>query len=437
MKISSEESAPSFYQPFIRSLEESASQQQPLADRSAQIRRLLDGAASEAVQQLLPKDVRSRDGIFFSGHKLAERAVGLLADRLAKGCSVHEPACGAGDLLIAAARKLPLRESLDHTLHQWGVWLSGCDLHADFAVSTKLRLLLLAMFRHAERGDQIAPRALTSLDFPNIVQGNYFERSGPENSSCLISNPPFGHVTASGTCQWSSGRVQLAAVFVERMIERAVAGQQMSIILPDVLRSGSRYRRWRNWVSSRSSSLAIEPFGRFSENTDVDVFILFMTKSEIQGDAVEDWTPRNNTGYLKLGDLVEIRNGPLVPHRHKGGPWVPYLAVANAPAYGETEVTARRRFSGTLFSPPFIVIRRTSNPADRNRIVTTIVTGKDKVAVENHLIVLKPLRGGLTACRKICSFLKGPEATGWINEHIRCRHITIEALNGMPLTFEA
>src|SRR3546814_13351615 len=60
------------------------------------------------------------------------------------GASVLDPACGAGDLLIACARSLPILPSLEETLQAWGKRLYGRDIHPELVEVAQYRLALLA-----------------------------------------------------------------------------------------------------------------------------------------------------------------------------------------------------------------------------------------------------------------------------------------------------
>jgi hypothetical protein len=52
--------------------------------------------------------------------------------------------------------------------------------------------------------------------------------------------------------------------------------------------------------------------------------------------------------------------------------------------------------------------------------------------VENHLIVLRPKDGTIGACREVLGILKDERTTRWLNERIRCRHLTVAALDELP-----
>ncbi|WP_238879043.1 N-6 DNA methylase [Achromobacter xylosoxidans] len=402
---------------------------------------LLDGAAGRAAESLIDRRTRARDGIFFSGHALGEKVVRYIGSDECIATPIYDPTCGAGDLLIQAAKFLPLGDSVDMTLKQWGARLFGTDLHQIFVETTKRRLTLLAMYRHKDElpGSEI----LVHSDdyFPNIRVEDFLISKNKFPERCnLLMNPPFLSAPAPSWITWSSGRVQMAGAFLEHAIRKSRPESQVVAILPDVLRSGTRYARWRNMISQYCVIRAVDLYGKFDAVTDVDVFILHLTKRASPKNEADKWPAAEQNvaeTCVPLSQLATVTVGAVVPHRHKKrGPWCHYLDVSNAPAFGETEVHVKRRFAGTVVLPPFLVVRRTSNPADKDRLITTVVTGENPVAVENHLVVIKPLESSLNVCRRLAAALKDPNVRRWLDMKIRCRHLTTTLLKDIPIAPE-
>ena len=148
------------------------------------------------------------------------------------------------------------------------------------------------------------------------------------------------------------------------------------------------------------------------------------------------WWPTSLSRGRRIGDDFDIRVGSVVPHRHpKVGPWRAFLTPSVLPPWGTYKAKAarRRRYRGSTYTPPFVAVRRTSAPSDRKRAVGTIVVGDEPVAVENHLLVLRPRTETLADCRKLLRALSQPETDVWLNDRIRCRHLTVTALTDLPL----
>lgn len=398
---------------------------------------LLDGAAGRAAESLIDKAIRARDGIFFSGHKLAEKVVRHLEKSISDGSPVYDPTCGAGDLLIQAAKLLPLSENVHRTLTRWGEHLLGTDLHRVFVETAKRRLTLLALYRHRKESPGTDLSYGTDDYFPGIRVGDFLcsEIRLPEACNFLM-NPPFVSASGPDWVTWSAGRLQMAGAFFDSAVKKIGVDQHIVAILPDVLRSGTRYARWREMVVRAGEVQALEAYGKFDSATDVDVFVLHFTKRETP--------PREATwptgvvndaeACVPLSHIAQVTVGAVVPHRHPNrGPWCGYLEVSNAPAFGETCVTRKRRFKGTVVRPPFLVVRRTSNPSDKDRLITTVIMGAELVAVENHLIVIKPLSASVEECRRIARELQAPSARAWLDAKIRCRHLTTTAMKELPV----
>ena len=71
------------------------------------IPRIINGQTTLALQHLVPIDVRKEAGIFFTSSNLADKVAYHLAPTLQTGIKLIDPACGAGNLLLACAKHLP------------------------------------------------------------------------------------------------------------------------------------------------------------------------------------------------------------------------------------------------------------------------------------------------------------------------------------------
>ncbi|MFJ3315936.1 N-6 DNA methylase [Herbaspirillum huttiense] len=400
---------------------------------------LLNGAASHALDKLVERKFRSSFGMFFSGQAIASLVASKIKNKLQQGASVADPACGAGDLLLACLEHMPIVK--DKSFAKWGEKIYGLDIHSELAAVTRERIALFATISGI--GDALPDSEQVDWDnyLPSIRANDYFhEPQFVASADCVVMNPPFLDVPAPGKCEWSSGKVQLAGLFMESVVIAAKAGQEIVAILPDVLRSGSRYGKWRKKIAQYAEILEVEVYGRFDAKTDVDVFILHLEKrSQILSEGRE-WktaSKRNDRKSKKIGDCFDVSVGAVVPHRHSNkGAWFPYVDVAGAPRFGETLVEAKLRWDKTATQGPFLVVRRTSSPSDPQRLVTTVILNTEPVAVENHLIVLRPKDSSVETCRRIASYLQKQSVTNWLNKQIRCRHLTTKVIKELRVPVE-
>ena len=201
----------------------------------------------------------------------------------------------------------------------------------------------------------------------------------------------------------------------------------------DVLRSGSRYERWRNMISTLGAIRRERPLGLFDQWADVDVYLLDLLKTrEQKGGGVGISISARKLGGV--GRRFAVHVGPVVPHRHEEiGPEVRYIHARSLPAWGERKrIVEKRKFTGRLFGPPFVAVRRTSRPDGGKRAIATLVLGKGAVAVENHLMVLLPKDGTEDTCRALITRLQSSKTDNWLNRRLRCRHLTTSVLAEMP-----
>jgi hypothetical protein len=348
-----------------------------------------------------------------------------------------DPTCGAGDLLIAAARRLPLNKTLHGTLRNWSKRLSGGDMQPQFISAAKTRLLLLARQRLRLKKVSI-PRATQS--FSQLKTGDALKSSARlKKATVILLNPPFSPTIAPNGCRWASGTVNSAAVFLLSVLKRVRPGTKLIAILPEVLRTGSRYQYWRDEISKVVRIEKIRRYGVFDSSADVDVFIGVFVKRKYEDEEHTSLGWRRKARVRStVSQHFEVAVGPVVPFRHPhAGPWRSYLHPRNAPGWKTIKkIMEKRRFKQPLFKPPFVVIRRTSRPGDKHRAIGSIVVGKRFVAVENHLIICKPRTGGLLTCQRLLKALKSDATTKFFDERIRCRHLTVQSVKELPYRSE-
>lgn len=431
------------FEPYVQKLESLAVKLLNLSYLSPHdhlmIESALNGQPSEVLRSLVSIAELRESGVFFTSRHLSEQLVSVVISEIKQGTVIYDPTCGAGDLLLACARHLPIADDLETTLSNWNRQLKGADLYHQFTKVAKIRLLLLAV----ERGSRLHTQPLILQDiFPDIqVRNTLISEKMILDKVCIIINPPYSMVEAPETCTWTSGLVSQAALYLEKCVKDASPGAKIVAILPDVLRTGTRYRKWRGCIEQYATIEKIELAGCFDALTDIDIFICYLiVENNSPKKDVDWWASEENTDQAikKVDDYFEVRVGPVVPHRHRlEGPLYPYVHAHQLPAWDNINVTSEfRNFSGTTFDPPFVVVRRTSRPGDRHRAIGTIITGENPVAVENHLIVLKPKSGLLEECFQLIEVLRSPKTSKWLNERICCRHLTVTAMRDLPWWIE-
>jgi hypothetical protein len=390
---------------------------------------LLNGVPYSAFRRDVILKARREMGAFFSSSKIA----GALADKVEAsaglGAVVLDPTCGIGDLLLAFASRLPMMATLSETVAAWGAQLAGIDKEDHLVRLAKVRLCMLARARggFVEDADPLQM-------FPLIRTGDMFGGGVADlldAADAVLFNPPFGKTTWETPVDWASGQINAAAMFLDRLTCRLRKDVPIAAVLPEVLRCGSRYQHFRDLLARRGYRGGFEIYGRFDTWTDVDVFTTLLTRGE---DATELWSEANEAIAGRVSDAFEIRVGAVVPHRDpKSGPDRAYICAKTTPAWDNNFVPfARRQFEGTAFSPPFVAIRRTSSPSDRYRAVATVIAGDEPIAVENHLLVAKPLDGRLATCEALATHLRSNDINARLNGIMRCRHLTTGVIKALP-----
>lgn len=404
----------------------------------------LNGQAAERLRALVPLQVRREEGAFFSGGEVRSRFAELISGCEAGGraAAYWDPTCGAGDLLLAAAAQLPTGPTLGHTLRLWGSALRGEDLQSPFVEVARLRLFLAAAARHGGESGRSGIKlddGLRAFRRVRVADGLASLRSASGYQGHMLLNPPYGSVSASGDCDWATGSVSQAAVFVLAGVQALGLGQRVSAILPDVLRSGARYETWRGRLEGALSVKRVDLYGQFDAHTDIDVFLLDgARRRRLKTPAPSGlWWPAP-IAEARVEEAFEIKVGPVVDNRDPHhGPEAPFLTARDLAEVEAGRATGRtRQFAGRLVTPPFVAIRRTSRPGlgtgGGARAAGVLVTGRTPVAVDNHLITAKPKSGGVKECRRLLKVLSSEEVCEWLDQRIRCRHLTVGVVRALP-----
>lgn len=392
---------------------------------------VFDGEPSVELRRAVSLEQQRSSGAFFTPQELAEIAIGPLRASVNEKSIIADIACGAGDLLLACTKNAGSNLSVSELLSVWNRQLTGCDIYSEFISVAKWRLTLSAL-QQSKRID-IAEVGLTEF-FPNLTaQNGLHSKELLKKATHVVLNPPFVMVPTPAGSDWANGKVNLAAVFLDYCISHAQPGTRIISILPDVLRSGTLYRKWRRHIETRTEEIRTELYGQFDRWADVHVFILDLVVTE-RPEQIHSWRLTTVESSVTLSDYFDIKVGSVVDYRdpHSGN-LHPFVKPTDLPPWLIlTKIDGRRRFSGNTFAPPFVAVRRTSRQEDKFRAVATIVDGSEPVAVENHLIVLTPRSGNLDDCEKLLENFKSPETNQWLNQRIRCRHLTVSALKSLP-----
>lgn len=399
-----------------------------------QVDSLLDGHSAAELRRLVPLSYRRQVGAFFTPSNLRARVTEVLRTLPAK--SFLDPTCGAGDLLLAATEAMPIGSTLTETLTKWGTNLHGWDLHEEFTETARRRILLSALKRHHSVDGKVEQLIDPLWHLSRIKQGDAQNQVQAEVDAVVL-NPPFTRVHPPKDCTWAQGKTSNAAVFFLDSLRHIKPVGHIVAILPDSLRSGTNFTKWRAAVESHADVTHVERLGVFDDHTDIDVFLLV---AQLRG--IASPTPANAAWWSKppagetVGSLFEIRVGTVVDNRDPhDGESRPFLVARDLPSDGRMGIpTKRRRFGGRLFKPPFVVIRRTSRPSEGStyRAAGVLVTGNEEVAVDNHLLVAKPIKGGIKVCNALIKMLNTPLTNEILDDRISCRHLTVSAIKEIP-----
>ncbi|MDG3817246.1 hypothetical protein L5B88_09595 [Pseudomonas aeruginosa] len=391
---------------------------------------LMNGHATDFIYNTLSLSDRRRHGVFFSGSSWAKKI--LAGQDLTQWQRFIDPSVGVGDLLLEVCSSLPLQKTATETIDQWGNILIAVDLRKSFLDIAWMRIQALAFHRHAAEKGQSNKIVFKELPESFLV-GDALEIELKLNSNdCIIMNPPYQRIQAPENSFTGKGKRSAAALHLEYIVRQAPPGVGIFALIPDVLRSGSSYTKFRRELKKLIQVNSFEPFGAFGPQADIDVAILVAASKAQEKDHTELESEKPHS--LCVENFFSVSVGPVVPHRTPtDGKLYGYLTAKNA-VVGE-EIKAPSVFANyncRVERGPFVIVRRTSSPSDRKRARSTLFSSREEVLVENHLLILKPKDKKISTCRLLLKVLEDNRTNEWLNHCIRCRHLTVGAIKRLP-----
>ncbi|MCQ9468789.1 hypothetical protein NRB15_00395 [Pseudomonas alliivorans] len=391
---------------------------------------LMNGHATDFVYNTLSLSDRRTHGVFFSGASWAKKI--LEGHDLTGWQRFIDPSVGVGDLLLEVCRSLPLKKTANETIGDWANRLVAVDLRKSFLDIAWMRIQALAFHRHAaEKGqsDKIHFRELPQ----NFLVGDALETNlHLTPNDCVVMNPPYQRIQAPENSFTGKGKRSAAAVHLERIVRIAPPGVGIFALIPDVLRSGSSYAKFRAELTNLINFNSFEPFGAFGTQADIDVAILVAISKAPEELLIAPEPEIFNEQCVE--DFFSVSVGPVVPHRTlTDGKLYGYLTAKNAVVGQEIKAASEfATYNCRIERGPFVIVRRTSSPSDRKRARSTLFSSREEALVENHLLILKPKDKKISTCRLLLNVLDDERTDAWLNHRIRCRHLTVGAIKSLP-----
>jgi hypothetical protein len=390
----------------------------------------IDGLAASELRRLVTLEARRSFGAFFTPTDLAKSVIEDLFPKLDANSIIYDPTCGAGNLLISTWDYLIANKIRPKNKH----YLIGTDIHSEFVEAAKSRLTIMKLILSFENNKN----SINNDDCFIINQlDGLADNDNYKQATHIFVNPPFNLTPVSDDILWAKGVASAAALFLDRIIQYVNVGTTITAILPEVLRSGSRYHEWRGMILRNCKNEKIKLLGQFDKHTDIDVFAVLLKKKK----AVTSFKSLKNRFQpeqvvnLTILDKFQVCVGPVVDNRdEQSGMLRGYIVSRGLPSWTiQTQFKLSRKYSGKCFTGPVVVVKRTSRMGDAQRAVATIINTLDPIYIDNHLIVLIPKTGSLEDCQKIMDNLMDPRTDEWLNNEIRCRHLTVKIVSKIPI----
>ncbi|WP_170378686.1 HsdM family class I SAM-dependent methyltransferase [Ruegeria atlantica] len=384
---------------------------------------------------LLPGDIRSRQGLFFTPPALAKKLVEMSgkAGTDWSEARVLEPSCGSGVVLVTAlAETLRSMEDLSPQVlsGHLAARLQACD-HDPFCAwisQVMVEACLLPRFRHCPD------------DLPELVRcGNTLEMREATKFDLIIGNPPFGKTRLSQAQKKTYGRSVYGhpnryGLFLDHAVANTSDTGVICFITPTSYVSGQSFRNLRTLLRSEAQphsicfldqrsgvfdganqALALSVFTRTRSEDRPRVERVHVTPNEsldvtdlggfqLPEDIAAPWLLPRQDEHVSLVSAAsklpcrmrdwgyEIRTGPMIWNRYKrrlsgrpGAAAYPLIWSEAVRPDGRFEWTAERKQDLRWFrletgedhlrqSDPCILVQRTTSPEQAKRLNAALLS---------------------------------------------------------------
>ena len=414
------------------------------------------------------RDLRNELGIFYTPPAFADRLVQNLPVEIIEpeSRSVLDPACGSGNLLLAALERLEGLTPMDWdplVTHDWvKTRVSGLDVDEVAVQIAKLSLLV------------------SSLPFGNNwkVDRRDFLMDPPDISpTIIVSNPPWR--TQRGK------RDEMANRFLHAALEQLAGGGILACVLPTTWLSSETGRSMRSVLIERCELFEVWRMPRdMFDNVRYPPAVVFARKTTDHKrrhyalrwvaagkERREAFLASNLTTYSQLVDLIDGRGfatGPLDEYTRereaatlssiasfvsgvvqrplvsahpdgvyralpRGVPYKPYSTVSlesTVPISNSADFAVGNRNMDAFRSPQVLVqSNRDPETAWRIRPVLDLVG----VVPANVWHAIQPLRTDIDEAYAILALLAASPASAWLYGRVATRNIPIAELSRLPV----
>jgi adenine-specific DNA-methyltransferase len=271
---------------------------------------------------MLPPELRSERGVFYTPPDVAERLLDLVTDAGLDwtNARVLDPACGGGAFLAPVARRmLPSLAACDRrvALRNLATRLRGYEIDP-FA----------AWMSHVFVDATIVPvlgGPVNELELIEVTDS--LTKHEGRDFDLVVGNPPYGRLVLPDTLRQTYerslyGHANIYGVFLDVALRRVVAGGLVAHVTPTSVLGGEYFKRLRRLLLAESQALSVDflsdRWGVFDDVLQETMLTVFRKTHDKPADSA----PAVHFADLAVGGGLTVTGGCTVHLSQGDAPWV-------------------------------------------------------------------------------------------------------------------
>ena len=280
---------------------------------------------SSAYAQWVGDDLRSKQSLYFTPPKLADR---VIDDLVSRGASLtsdhwHDPACGGAAFLVPTAQRMAVAlseigQSPKQIVKTIANQLSGNDLD-ETLLSVCEQFLLMALYSIVNASGITPTFKLKNID------GLLAKYQNAERPDVIVCNPPYRKLNAFETRKYEAdyrevmrNQPNIYGLFIRKTLDVVKEGGLVGLLTPTSFLSGASFSKLRTSLLSRAHVLQVD---MLSDRTSMFISVLQETVITVLKTTSSPVSAKGSTDINVLNSIGAYQHVGSLKLHDGGGPW--------------------------------------------------------------------------------------------------------------------